>query len=498
MLDAAIQGMQTLLNLNVALYMILGVFVGVFLGAIPGMTGQVILAILIPFVIGTDPVTAMALLLGAHVAVEFGGSISSILINTPASGQTIATCFDGYPMSQKGEAARALSISATSSAVGGLFGFVVLVFSLPLMKAVLMVLGAPEYFIMTFVGLIFIAVLGGKSLPKALISGGIGLMLAMVGEDPMTGTARFSMGTMYLWDGIPLIPAVIGLFAFSGMAEIFSKGGSISRLSETEVKAGGVLQGVKDVFQNWWMCVKCSAIGTFIGIVPGLGGTVANLLAYGYASRSSRNSDKFGTGWPEGVLAPESANNSKEGGALVPTIAFGIPGSAAMAIMLGVFIMLGLVPGPDMLGKNLHVTFSLAFILAIANILATGIGLVIARYLAKFTFMPLEYVVPSVLVVGSLGAYLDGNEFGNVILALLFGLLGLAMQRYKYPKAPLIIGLVLGGIVERYLHLSIRIYGSFFFIRPICLALIVLVIIVLAYKPIMDRRKEMKKAGEAA
>ena len=489
------QGLTAILTVNVLLYMMAGVVVAMFLGAIPGMTGSVVMAILIPFIIGKDPITAMALLLGAHATCEFSGAISSILINTPASGLTVATCYDGYPMAQKGEASRAISIAAMASMIGGIFGALVLMASLPIMKPMLLSLGASEYFVMAFVGLTFIAVLGGKSMSKSLMAGGVGLMLSMIGQDPISGTARYAFGTIYLWDGIPLIPFVVGVFAFSGMADIFSRGGKT--ISTVEVKDGGVRQGIKDVWTHIGMTLKCSALGTVIGMIPGLGGTVSNLMAYGYAAKTSKHKEMFGTGWPEGVIAPEAANHSKEGGSLIPTVALGIPGSVGMAIILGVFMMLGLVPGPDMLTKNLHVTFSLVFTLVISNIMATALGLVLARHLAKFTFLPLKYVVPSVLVLSSIGAYLEGGLFGNLLVAFVMGLIGIGFERFGFPKAPLIIGLILGALVERYLHISLDVYGPTFILqRPISLFLVIVIIAALSLPPLV-RKFRSTKGGEA-
>lgn len=489
MFDAAIQGMVMLISIKNMIFMLIGILVGIVFGAIPGLSGQTALAVLIPFVIGMEPVTAMSLLLGAHVAVEYGGSISAILINTPGTGQAIATCWDGYPMARKGQAARALSIAATSSALGGLFGFVVLVASIPVMRILLMALSSPEYFIMAFVGLAFIVVLGGGSIIKALIAGGLGLMLSFVGLDPMTSVPRFTFGQLFLWDGIPLIPVVVGLFAFPEVAMLMAKGHSIADIECKESQWELIWQGIKDCFQHWWVLIQCSALGTLIGIIPGLGGTVANLAAYGLAAKVSKEKDMFGQGTVDGILGPESANNSKEGGALIPTVAFGIPGSAGMAILLGVFVMLGLIPGPDMLTTKLNYTFAIAWVLAVSNILTTAIGLVFCGPIARFTFLPVYILVPMIIAVCLVGAYLDGNEIENIFLAVGFGFLGYMMKRNGYSRAPLIIGIVLGGIVERYLHMSIKLYGGLFFLRPISMVLIIIVILTIVAPAFVKKAK---------
>jgi TctA family transporter len=494
MIDAALEGMLMLLSAKSIVLMLFGIFVGLVFGAIPGLSGQTALAVLLPFTLGMDPPTAMSLLLGAHVAVEYGGSISAILINTPGTGQAIATCWDGYPMAQKGEAARALSISATSSALGGLFGFVVLVGFIPIMKMTLTAIASPEYFITAFVGLTFIVVLGGGSLIKALISGGLGLMIAFVGLDPMTSVPRFTFGQLYLWDGISLIPIVVGLFAFPEVAILMAKGGSIARIELKGSQWGLIWQGIKDTFSHWWVLLQCSALGAVIGILPGLGGTVANLAAYGLAARTSSERDTFGQGAIDGILAPESANNSKEGGDLIPTIALGIPGGAGMAILLGAFVIVGLTPGPDMLTTGLKYTFAIAWSLALANLLTTAIGLLFCAPIARLSFLPVYVLAPMIMAVCLVGAYLDGGKIENVFLAAGFGFFGYVMRRTGYPRAPMIIGVVLGGIVERYLHMSVKLYGGLFFLRPISMFLIAIIVLTLA-APAIYKRKVKANAG---
>lgn len=496
MIDAAIQGIQMLLTQESVIFMAIGVCIGIFTGAMPGVTGTITLAILIPFAVKLSPVSALALLLGAHVATEFGGSISAILINTPGTGQAVATCFDGYPFAQKGEATRAIAIAAVSSGIGGLIGFLALLVSLPIMRAIVLALAAPEYFILAFVGLTFIALLGEKSITKSFIAGGLGLMTAMIGLDPVTSASRFTFNWLYLWDGIDLIAVVVGFFAFAEMLELIRKGSEKSVASANVVIKSPwaqIRQGIKDVFQHIGVTVQCSTLGIILGVIPGLGGTVANVMAYGTAKRTSKHPEDWGTGIPEGVQAPESANNAKEGGALIPTLAFGIPGSAAMAILLSVFIMMGIVPGPEMLTTNLHMTFALAFILAIANVLAAVLGLVVAAGAAKFTFVPSRYLIPVVLALGSIGAYISSDNIGGVIIAVIFGFMGYAFKRFGYSKAPFIVGLVLGAVVERYLHLAVRLYSPLFFLRPTSMVIIVATLIFFFWQIIKNRRMGVQR-----
>lgn len=493
MLEAALQGIALVTQPTALLVMLVGVCIGTFTGAMPGITGTITLAILLPFAVKMGPVEALCLLLGSHVAAEFGGSISAILINVPGTGQAIATCWDGYPMAKKGEAARAISIAAVCSGVGGLIGFVFLIMAIPVMRELALLLGPPEYFVLTFVGITFIAVLGEKSFIKSLISGGLGLMVAMVGLDPVTSSTRFTFGQLYLWDGIDLIAVVVGMFAFAEMLDMISEGLGKTIASVVELKNPWpqVWQGFKDVFIFWRVTVVTSIMGVLIGAIPGLGGTVANIMGYVVAKRVSKHPELFGTGTPEAIIGPEAANNSKEGGALIPTLAFGIPVTTAMAIFLSVFVMMGIVPGPEMLGKNLHLTFALAWILALANILATGIGMFTAGGLARFTMVPAKYLVPVVLGMGTVGAYAAAEAWESVLVAVIFGFIGFAFRKFGYPNAPFMITLVLGTVVERYLHLATRLYGDTFFItRPISLGIIVVTVSFAAWQLWRKRKGE--------
>ncbi len=496
MIDAALQGMGMVMEPTALFVMLIGVLIGTFTGAMPGITGTITLALLLPFAIKLGPIEALALLLGSHVATEFGGSISAILINVPGTGQAIATCWDGYPFARKGEAARAISIAAVCSGVGGLIGFAFLVMAIPVMKELALLLGPPEYFIMAFVGVTFIALLGEKSFIKGLIAGGLGLMTAMIGLDPVTSSARYTFGSLYLWDGVDLIAVVVGFFAFAEMLDMMTQGlgHSVAGGYKVEKPWSQVWQGFKDVFIYWKTTLVTSIMGVVIGAVPGLGGTVANIMGYAVAKRTSAHPELFGTGVPEAIIGPEAANNSKEGGALVPTLAFGIPVTTAMAIFLGVFVMMGIVPGPEMLGKNLHLTFALAWILALANILATGIGMLCAAGMSQFTLVPAKFLVPTVFGLGAIGAYTSSNSINGVLVAVVFGFVGFAFRKFGYPGAPFMVALVLGTVVERYLHLASRLYGPLFFVtRPVALTIVLVGLGVVLYSFMRKRQSGVRR-----
>jgi len=490
----AISALVSLLNLNTILLMMAGIAIGLVFGALPGLGGNVTLALLVPLIWSMDPKVALAFLLSAHAAVTFGGSISSILINTPGTGQNVATCFDGFPMAQQGKAARAIGIAATSSLVGGLFGVIILVAMMPLMKRMMMAIGSSEYFMLALMGVSIISLLSKGSMIKGLISGFFGILISFIGFDPVTGVLRYSFGSVYFYEGIKFIPAIIGLFAIAEMVNLYISGGTIAKIGRVESKES-VIEGIKDVFRNFGLTLRCSILGTIIGIIPGVGGTVANLLAYGHAVQTSKHPELFGTGIPEGVIAPEAANNAKEGGALIPTVGFGIPGSSAMAILLGAFIVLGIVPGPDMLTTNVEVVYTMIWAVALANIIGTGIGIISANKLTKLTILDGKVIVPFILILSFLGAFVVAQMYMDILVAFIFGIIGYGMKKFKYPKATFVIGFVLGRVLERNFQIANSCYGYSMLLRPITLILMIVTLLTIIYPFI---KQIFVKRGDAA
>ena len=480
-----LEGLLLLLNPISMIYLVLGVLLFLIFGAMPGLGGPVAFAILIPLTYTMDPVSAFALLVGGHSAVMFGGSISAILINTPGTGQNVATCFDGYPLTQQGRAGEALGASATSSAMGSIVGAFVLAGMIPVMRAVVLAFGPPELFLICLFGLTTIAAVSRGSLLKGLAAAVLGLLLSFVGFEPVTGDLRYTFGTLYLWDGVDLIPMIIGLFAIAEVVHLAGAGGAIAK-REVSKAAKGVLKGVRAVFKHWFLMIRCSAIGTLIGLIPGAGGAIANVVAYGHAVSTSKYPERFGTGVIEGVIASESSNDAKDGGALVPTVAFGIPGSESMAILLGAFLIQGLQPGPEMLTKHVGFLFSLVWMLVLGGILGAIIGLSVAHRLTRLTAIPFSLLAPFILAVGLLGSFATRGLLNDVFLTIVFGFLGYGMKKYGYPRGPAVIGLVLGHIVERNLHLSLQLFGWHFLLRPITLGLLIALAAVVAL-PLVSR-----------
>ena len=332
------------------------------------------------------------------------GPLSAILLNTPGAAPNAATCFDGYPLARQGKAGMAIGAAAAASSLGGLLGVAAMLAVIPVAKAVVLLFGPPEFFMLAVLGLSAIAVSTGGKLLRGLISGGIGLMLAFVGFDDVGGGLRYTAGIEYLWDGVQLVPALIGLFAIAEMIQLSTVGGQVAAGNGPDALSR-VFDGVKAVFANATTLLRGSAIGAFIGAVPGIGGTVASFLSYSVARQMSAEPETYGHGNIQGVIASEAANNAKDGGSLIPTLAFGIPGSAEMAVFLGVLVLHGLEPGPRLLLDNEHVIYGLIMALSLSCVLASAAGLVLARYLVLITRTDVRYLVPVVISVALIGAY---------------------------------------------------------------------------------------------
>ena len=462
------------------LFIILGVLLGTLFGFLPGLGGAQALALLTPVTFGMEANQAMGMLVGAMGAVPFGGSISAILINTPGTPQNVATTFDGFPLTQQGKAGYALGASASSSLLGAVFGVLVLIVLLPLGRHVVLAFSYPEYFMMALMGISVIAVVSMGSIWKGLAAGVFGLLLSTVGFDPVTGSLRYTFGTDYLYDGIRIVPALIGLFSIAEALELFIEGKSLSRGNKVEKVGAGIWQGIMSVFKHFGLFIRCSIIGTIIGIIPGVGGSVSNFLAYGHAVQTTRVDPRFGKGDIRGVIAPQASDTAKDGGALVPTVLFGIPGSVETAILLGAFILHGLQPGPRLLLDNPTVIYVIILSLLVSNILAGIVGLAGARYLAKLTEMPVTIIAPMIFALSLLGAYASEGLYHDVILALVFGIIGYFMNKFGFTRTPLVIALVLGGMAQQTFHQTLMSTGiQGFFIRPISLGIFILTIVML-------------------
>jgi putative tricarboxylic transport membrane protein len=491
-LDAAWQGLVGLFHVGPFLLLLLGMFLGNIVGILPGLGGQFLLAVLIPFCFGMDLYSGMALLLSAHAVTGTGGAITSILFNTPGEASTAVTCLDGFEMTKKGQAGRAMGAALYASGVGGVIGALALLLVIPVMRIIVLSFGPPEFFMLTVLGISFIGSLGVKSPVKGLICGLFGLLLSLFGEDPSTGVIRYSFGSLYLYEGMRQIPVVLGIFAVAEMIHLGVNGADVIDAKYLEVK-DSVWDGIRDVHRHWWLTVKSSLIAVWIGFLPGLGGVASSFFTYGFAQRISKHPETFGHGNVEGVIAPEAANNAKEGGALIPTIGFGVPGSSGMAIILGAFLILGVTPGPKMLNQHLPVVFAMGWTLAIANVIGAAVTLVFAQWMAKAASVRSGILVPIILVFIAMGSYTASNSIGDLLVTLIFGILGYFTKVYDYPKAPFVLGLVLGRIAEGNFNLSYDLYGLGFITRPITFVIFLMVVWALADPIIKHYRKKREE-----
>ena len=487
MAEAFVAGFLVVLQWKTFSFMLIGIAVGFWVGLLPGIGGLTTLALMLPFIYDMTPVEAFAFLLGMHSVTATTGDITSILFGVPGEGSAAATILDGHAMAKKGEAGRALGAALMSSLVGAIIGAFALAISIPIMRPLVLTFGAPELFMLAVMGISFISSLsgqGGRAMIRGFLGGLLGLLIALVGLDPQAGIERFTFDQLYLWDGVAIVPLIIGLFAMPEIIDLAVRGTSIAGELPQGNLNRGVMEGVKDTFRHFWLTVRCSLAGTFIGIMPGLGGSVAQWIAYGHAAQSARDATErsgFGKGDVRGVLGPGAANNSKEGGSLIPTVAFGIPGSAAMAILLGAFLIQGLRPGLDMLDKRLVLTFSMVWTMVIANVITVAVSLLFLNQLAKLTTVRGTILIPFILFLAFIGAFTEHNHIGDLVSLLLFGGLGYLMVRCSWPRAPLVLGFVLGEIAETNFYISSTRYGLSWLYHPVVLTLMVLTVIFIVY-----------------
>ncbi|MBT7233490.1 MAG: tripartite tricarboxylate transporter permease [Rhodospirillaceae bacterium] len=449
-----------------------GVLMGLVLGIIPGLGGLVGLSILLPFTFALDPFTAIAMLLGLSAVTVTSDTIPAVLFSVPGTVGSAATILDGYPMAQKGEAGRALGAAFTASVIGGLFGAVVLGVSIPILRPLVLLIGSPELLAICIVGLSMVAALSGGAPLKGMAAVCIGILVATVGEDSQTATLRWTFDTNYLWDGLPIVPFALGMFAIPEIADMVVSRKGIT--GDTNVgNRWSQLQGVRDVFKNYFLVLRCASIGAILGAIPGMGAAVIDWIAYGHAARTEKGaSETFGTGDVRGVIASEASNNAKEGGALIPTIAFGVPGSVSMALLLGAFLIHDINPGPDLLTKRLDVTYTMVWSVAIANILGAGICFLFANQLAKIVLIRIGILAPLIIAVVYIGVFQASNAWGDWYALLGFSLLGWVMKRMNWPRPPVILGFVLGGLIENYMFISIQRYDFEWLSFPIVMVLL--------------------------
>jgi TctA family transporter len=478
-------------------FLISGVLMGLVIGVIPGLGGLVGLSLLLPFTYAMDPYSAIAMMLGLGSVTVTSDTIPAVLFGVPGTSGSAATILDGYPLARRGEASRAFGAAFTASVAGGLFGALLLAVSLPVLRPFMLSFSQPEMFAICIFGLSLVAVLSGSTPVKGMLAAALGVLVSTIGDDQQTGTLRWTLESQYLWDGLPLVPFALGIFAIPELADLMITRQTVASSTE-KISTKGQFQGVRDVCENWFLVLRCGLIGAGLGSIPGIGASVVDWVAYGHAVRTIPGAQQtFGKGDIRGVIASEASNNAKEGGALVPTIAFGVPGSASMALLLGAFLIHGIVPGPKMLTEKLDLTYTMVWSVAFANIIGAGICFAFADKLAKIATIRAGVLVPVVLSVVFLGAFQGHKSWGDLYTLMLFGTLGWLMKRLRWPRPPLVLGFVLGALIERYLFISYARWGFEWLERPAVMVILAITFVSLAW-PLVSRFRNRNKGAEAA
>jgi putative tricarboxylic transport membrane protein len=474
MLDVLLDAFLNLLTVQHMAFMTLGVVLGLMVGVLPGLGGIVGLSLLLPFLYGMDSTSALAMLIGLVAVIPTSDTFASVLMGIPGSTASQATVLDGFPLSKKGQAARALAAAFSASLIGGLFGAAILTGFVVVARPLILSFGAAELFALTVFGLSMVGVLSGNNLAKGVAAACLGLAFGAIGAAPATGEYRMEFGSLYLMNGLPLVIVALGLFAVPEIVDLLRGQSTIA--GRTSLGKGWI-DGLKDTWAYKWLALRCSGLGAVIGAIPGLGGSVVDWIAYGHVVQTAKDRSQFGKGDIRGVIAPESANNAKEGGGLVPTLLFGIPGSGSMAVFLAGLILLGVQPGPAMAGRNLDVTYTIVWSLAFANVIGTILCIIAAPGIARLTTIRYALIAPFMIMVISFASFQATRSLYDLIALLVIGVIGVMLKRFGWPRPAFLIGFVLATQGERYLYQAVQFAGWDFLTRPLVIAIIVLTVV---------------------
>jgi TctA family transporter len=501
-LMAAGHALSTLLQFNRLIFLVFGVVVGLAIGLLPGIGGLTGFALLVPFTYTMDPYAAFAMLLGMASVITTSDVIPAVLFGVPGHAASQATVLDGLPMTKRGEASRALSACYTSSLLGGLIGAVILAFSLPLVRPFVLSIGTPEMLGLTIFGVSMVSALSGNAPLRGVVAACFGILVGMIGTNVATGQMRWTGDILYLQDGIPLVPIILGIFALPELCELAIRRTAIAENVQFSSRRG-MQQGVVDSLRNWFLVLRCGGLGAILGAVPGITGAVTDWIAYGHALQTSKGAkETFTTGDVRGVIAPEAANNAREGGSLVPMLSFGVPGGAAQAILLGAMMVHGFIPGPDMLTKHLDFTYSMVWSIALANIFGAGLCFLLSGQFAKISTLRYTLILPVIMPIIYVGAFQGSRSWGDLFVLLIAGVIGWTMKRLRWARPPLILGLVLGVLMERYMSISFVRYGTDWLTRPVVMVLLTLAALVF-FKPLFNALRSgglarMRPSGKIA
>jgi TctA family transporter len=495
--SAAAQGFLNLLHVQVFLAMLMGVSIGTFTAVAPqGMGMPLVYAIALPIVIKWEPINGIALLIGASSVSAICAAYLPILFGIPGGSGSQATVLDGYPMGKRGEGRRALGASFMAGGMGSLIGTFTLAAAVPLARPLIYLMGSPELFVVMLWGLSMVAVLAGRRPIKGLIAAAFGLLLATVGQQAQSGVMRYVFDEPYLLDGISISIIALAMFGVPSALDL-----ALTKLGVEQLPVplkGSLLDGVRDTIKNWWLVVRCSFVGVWVGIVPGLGSQVVDWLAYGHAAQTCKGGRQtFGKGDVRGVIAPESANDAKDGGDLVTTLILGFPQGVVTALFIVALLAWGYLPGPELVKKNPELIYSIIWLQGISGIVGTLVGFTLAAQLAKLAEVRYTLMVPIMFIFILMGAFSVNRDPADLIVVVAFGLLGYLMRRYAYPRPAMILGLVLGDLMEKYLYRSIASYGFVWLERPAVIVLLILATASLVFT-LRGRMKASAKAREEA
>ncbi|MEM7528576.1 MAG: tripartite tricarboxylate transporter permease [Pseudomonadota bacterium] len=498
-MEPLIAGLLALLDPNLLILLFAATLGGVMIGALPGLNATTGAALLLPFTITMDPIPAIAILTTIYCAATFAGAITAILINTPGTSASATTCLDGYPLAQRGEAGRALGMATVSSTIGGILSVICLMMAAPLMARMAYNFAPPEYFALTVFGISMLATIGDGTPLKNIIAGALGVLLATVGTDLLTTVERFTFGFNELSEGIGFVPVMIGIF---GISELLVQAERLHVERKFIFMNAIKLPSREDYRKVWKTILRSSGIGTFIGILPAEGATVASMIGYNEARRWSKTPEEFGKGSIEGIAGSEAANNSATGGAMVPTLALGIPGSPTAAVILAGLMVHGLQPGPTMFTEQAEFAYAIFWAMLLVNVMFIFVGLFGAKLFARVTFVPMQILWPIVFTFSIVGAYALDQSMLDVFIALVSGVIGYFMRRFGYSVVPLAIGLILGGMLEKRLGQSLIMLDNQWWLmleRPLTLLFFVLTLLAL-FGPLLWRlfaqRDPMVSTGE--
>ena len=472
--SAAAQGFVNILQLKVFLAMMIGVSIGTFTAVAPqGLGMPLVYAIALPIVIKWEPLTGIALLIGASAVSAICAAYLPILFGIPGGSGSQATVLDGYPMGKRGEGRRALGASFMAGGMGSLIGTLTLIVAIPAARPLIYLMGSPELFVIMLWGLSMVAVLAGRRPIKGLIAAALGLLLATIGQQAQSGIMRYVFDQPYLLDGMSISIMALALFGIPSALDL-----ALTKLGVEQQPVplkGSLFDGVKDTLREWWLVVRCSFVGVWVGIVPGLGSQVVDWLAYGHAAQTCKGGrENFGKGDVRGVIAPESANDAKDGGDLVTTLLLGFPQGVVTALFIVALLAWGYLPGPEMIKKNPEVIYSIVWLQGISGIVGTLVGFVLAAQLAKLAEVRYTFMVPIMFIFILLGAFSVNRDPLDLVVVIAFGVLGYFMRRFGYPRPAMILGLVLGDLMEKYLYRSVASYGFTWLARPAVIVLLLL------------------------